>query len=74
MKRNQYDITFLELEMPEMIGYYIIRELEKTGNMNNQNIVISTTSEYISDQQIEELKNKGVKSIFKKPLETGFSA
>lgn len=68
LNKEEYDITFLELDMPEFSGYDIINALQKTGRINKQNIVILTASGVISDEEVTELKNKGVKSYFKKPI------
>ncbi|HJT09661.1 MAG TPA: response regulator [Candidatus Nitrosotalea sp.] len=74
LNKNQYDVTFLELDMPELSGYGIIDELARTGKIDKQNIIILTACDKISDTQISELKNKGVRSYFRKPLDIDFLA
>ena len=51
--------------MPDFSGIDVVKSLKKDGLVESRNIVIFTAS---SDQMIlEEVRNSGVKDIFKKP-------
>jgi CheY-like chemotaxis protein len=69
LENNEYDMTLMELNLPELDGYDIINTLEKTGRIHNQNIVILTASNQVSENEIAELKKQGVKRFLKKPVE-----
>jgi CheY-like chemotaxis protein len=53
--------------MPEFTGYDIINELEKSGKIKEQNIIVLTASAITSDQS-DSLQKQGVKSCLKKPV------
>ncbi len=74
LNKNQYNMTFLELDVSELSGYDIVDELARTGRIDKQNIIILTACDEISDKQISELKNKGIRSYFRKPLDIDFLA
>ena len=69
LKNNEYDMTLMELNLPELDGYDIINTLEKTGRMNRQNIVILTATNSLSEDEITDLKKQGVKLFLQKPIE-----
>jgi DNA-binding response OmpR family regulator len=68
LEKNDYDMILLELNLPGLSGYDIIDALANTGRINEQNIVILTSEIGISEKEIAELKEKGVKSFLEKPL------
>lgn len=68
LKKNQYDLALLEIDMPDKEGYEIIHELGKGGKIHDNSIIVFTTSDSISMQQEEDLKSKGVKYFFAKPV------
>lgn len=68
IQKNEWDCILLDLTMPEVSGYDILDVLEKDGILKSKNITLFTATE-ISDQQIEEVKNKGVKSVLRKPVD-----
>ncbi len=67
MIKEKFDVVILDLAMPEFSGYDIINELEKTGRISEQNIIVLTASA-ISTEQINSLQVQGVKSCLKKPV------
>jgi CheY-like chemotaxis protein len=52
---------------PEFSGYDVINELEKTGRIKEQNIIVLTASA-ISSEQADSLLKQGVKSCLRKPV------
>jgi len=67
MMRQKFDVTILDLAMPEFSGYDVINELEKTGKIKDHNIVVLTASS-ITNDQIDGLLKQGAKSCLKKPV------
>ncbi|TLX84137.1 MAG: response regulator [Thaumarchaeota archaeon] len=68
MTTGQYDIVLLDLAIPEFSGSDIVEELFKSGKIAKLNIVALTASSISADKE-EELKNKGVKAVLKKPID-----
>lgn len=65
IEKDDYDLIFLDIAMPEFSGLDIIRSLKDDGISQSKNIVIFTAS---SDQNVwEEIKNDGAKEVLKKP-------
>ena len=67
MLREKFDVVILDLAMPEFTGYDIINELEKSGKIKEQNIIVLTASAITSNQS-DSLQKQGVKSCLKKPV------
>jgi two-component system OmpR family response regulator len=65
---NQYDLVLLDLSMPEFSGVDVIDQLISLDKMKNQRIVIFTASS-AGEGNFEELKNKGVHSYLRKPID-----
>jgi len=68
IKNNQYDVILLDYSMPEFSGLDVIAKLETMGNLRDFNIVMFTAS-FISESEINELIQKGVREVIKKPIE-----
>lgn len=64
---GKFDVLLLDIAMPEFSGFDIIVDLEKDGRINKEKVIVFTASS-ISNEEINELINKGVKAILKKPL------
>ena len=65
IRNEDYDLILLDLALPEFTGLDVIKSLEQDGIIESKNIVIFTAS---SDRKIlDEIKNSGVKEVFKKP-------
>ncbi|MGA9908740.1 MAG: response regulator [Nitrososphaeraceae archaeon] len=65
IKREKFDLVMLDLAMPEFTGLDVVKSLEQDGIIESKNIVIFTAS---SDRRVlDEIKNSGVKEVFKKP-------
>ncbi|HUU49256.1 MAG TPA: response regulator [Nitrosopumilaceae archaeon] len=65
---NQYDLILLDLSMPEFSGVDVIDQLISKDVMKNQRVVIFTASS-AGEGNFEELKNKGVHSYLRKPID-----
>ena len=65
IRNEEFDLIMLDLAMPEFTGLDVIKSLKQDGKIESKNIVIFTAS---SDRKVlDEIKNSGVKEIFKKP-------
>jgi two-component system OmpR family response regulator len=65
IRNENFDLILLDLAMPEFSGKDVIQSLTK-DQLVQMNIVIFTAS---SDAKVlEQLKNSGIKEIFKKPF------
>ena len=64
IRAEKFDLILLDLAMPDFTGLDVVKSLN--GLIESRNIVIFTAS---SDQDIlKELRNSGIKEIFKKPF------
>lgn len=68
IKTDCFEITMLDLAMPEFSGLDVIDSLEKTGDINRTKIMIMTASE-ISDVELTKLTNRGVIGWIRKPID-----
>lgn len=63
---HNYDAIILDLAMPDISGYDVLRSLKNEGLLRPDKIIISTAS--IVDKVVEEMLSIGVKAILQKPL------
>ena len=68
IKTNNFDIVILDLSMPEFSGYDFLKKLKAEGIIEKIKIIVLTAAMVSQEQEIE-LKNFGVKSILKKPID-----
>lgn len=66
--QEKFDIIVLDLAMPEFSGYDVIKTLQKQNVINNYKILVLTASS-ITDPEIEQLTNGGVRACLKKPVQ-----
>ena len=65
IRKDKFDLILLDIAMPEFTGLDIIKSIKQDGPIESKNIVIFTAS---SDRRVlDEIKNSGVKEVFKKP-------
>ena len=65
IRNEEFDLIMLDLAMPEFTGLDVVKSLEQDGIIESKKIVIFTAS---SDRRVlDEIKNSGVKEVFKKP-------
>ena len=65
---KKHDIVLLDLAMPDISGYDIIESLEKKDMLKDIKIIVLTASS-LSDQELNELVEKGVRACLRKPVE-----
>ena len=68
IKHGKYDAILLDISMPEVSGHDVINELEKTGKLKSNKIILFTASS-ITNDEIEKLKIRGVNACLKKPVQ-----
>ena len=65
IRSEKFDLILLDIAMPEFSGGDVIESLKQDRLIESKNIVIFTAS---SDQRIlDEMRNSGIKEVFKKP-------
>ncbi len=66
IRNDEFDLILLDIAMPEFTGGDVIESLKQDRTIESKNIVIFTAS---SNQNLfNEMKNSGVKEVFKKPF------
>jgi len=68
LDNDVFDVTILDISMPEFSGIDVVESLNKSGRINEQKIIILTASS-VSNEELDKLKDKGVKEILKKPFQ-----
>jgi CheY-like chemotaxis protein len=65
IRKEKFDLILLDVAMPGFSGWDILQSLKQDRLIEPMNIVVFTAS---SDQKLfNEMKNSGVKEVFKKP-------
>jgi len=68
LENEIFDVTLLDIDMPELSGIDIVNALHKSGRIKDQKIVIFTASR-VEEEIVHDLKEKGVVDYFQKPME-----
>jgi DNA-binding response OmpR family regulator len=68
LDNDVFDVTILDVSMPEFSGIDVVHALSESGRIKEQKIVILTASS-VSNDELDKLKDLGVKEILKKPLQ-----
>lgn len=68
IKEKRYDVILLDLAMPEFDGYAVIKDLEENNLLKDRNIIVFTAST-ITQEELDGLVNRGVKSYMLKPID-----
>jgi len=69
---QRFDAILLDLAMPEFSGLDVIESLKKSSKISYQNIILFTASS-ATDKEIDVLlKNDGIKSCIRKPVDINF--
>ncbi|MFB5609974.1 MAG: response regulator [Nitrosarchaeum sp.] len=68
LQNQKFDVTLLDLAMPEFSGRDLVMHLKSNGKINEHNIVCLTASSPSSEYE-DELRSMGVKAILKKPID-----
>ena len=67
IREQKFDVVLLDVAMPEFSGADVVNELYKDGTIKKQNIILFTASS-ITDSEIREIMNKGVRGCLRKPV------
>ena len=65
---GQFDVTFLDIAMPDFSGLDVIDELVKAGKLR-KNLVVLFTASSITDSEVDALVKLGVHSCLRKPVQ-----
>jgi len=65
IESNNYDAVILDISMPEFSGHDVIAALCESGKIKENKIIVMTASVTV-DNDLQELKDKGVHSVLKK--------
>ena len=69
IRKNKYDLVFLDMSMPNITGLEVIDTLVQEGIIKKQRVTLFTAS-YLGVEDIEtNLHEKGVYSILAKPAD-----
>jgi len=68
IKEKRHDVVLLDLAMPEFDGYAVIKDLEENNLLKDCNIIVFTAST-ITQEELDGLVNRGVKSYILKPID-----
>jgi len=68
IESNNYDAVILDISMPEFSGIDVVNALNESGKIKENKIIIMTASVQ-GDEDLAHLKEKGVHTILKKPVE-----
>lgn len=68
IKENRHDVILLDLAMPEFDGYSVIKDLEENNMLKDHKIIVFTAST-ITQEELDDLVNRGVTSYILKPID-----
>jgi CheY-like chemotaxis protein len=66
IRKEKFDLILLDLSIPEVSGWDVVKSLEQDGLIGSRNIVIFTAS--LDQPLLKDIKDLGVKELFKKPF------
>lgn len=69
IKNEKYDYIFLDIHMPELSGFDIIKNLESEDILKDQKIIIFSAHDFKAAEIKELLKKEGIKGYLKKPIQ-----
>lgn len=69
IKNEQFDIVFLDIQMPVISGLDIIQELEIENLLKEQNIIVFSTNNFNSQEIDSLLKKEGIEACLEKPIQ-----
>ncbi len=68
IKENRHDVILLDLAMPEFDGFAVIKDLEENNMLKDHKVIVFTAST-ITEEELDELVNRGVSSYILKPID-----
>ena len=69
IRNNQYDVVFLDLQMPEVTGIDVINALIDEDKIQKQKVIMFTASYIHIDENIKALAEAGHYMILQKPAD-----
>ena len=69
IKRENYDVVFLDMLMPEISGFDIIQVLESENILKDQKVIIFSAHSFTASEVDDFLKKDGIVACLKKPIE-----
>jgi two-component system, OmpR family, response regulator len=67
IKSQEFDLTLLDLAMPEFSGMDIIKSLKQDNLLGKKKVVVLTAST-LNQDDIDSLIGDGVRTVLKKPI------
>lgn len=67
IRSEDFDVTILDLAMPEFSGVDVINSLKEDNLLGKKNIVVLTAST-VDGKDAESFLQEGIKAILKKPI------
>ncbi|MBS0350620.1 MAG: response regulator [Proteobacteria bacterium] len=67
IKKNSFDLIFMDLELPVMNGLDVIRTIRKIKNKNREKPIIALTA-HMGEASIENCKQVGANDVINKPI------
>ena len=68
IKESRHDVVLLDLAMPEFDGFAVIKDLEENNMLKDHKVIVFTAST-ITEEDLDELVNRGVSSYILKPID-----
>ncbi len=68
IKEDKHDVILLDLAMPEFDGFAVIKHLEEENMLKDHKVIVFTAST-ITEEDLDELVNRGVSSYILKPID-----
>ena len=68
IKESRHDVVLLDLAMPEFDGFSVIKDLEENNMLKDHKVIVFTAST-ITEEDLDELVNRGVASYILKPID-----
>ena len=68
LSKDEFDIVLLDITMPDVSGFDVVRKLCETNQLDENKIILFTAAS-ISDSEIDKWKKIGVKACIRKPFE-----
>jgi len=68
LENEIFDAVILDIAMPDFSGFDVVNALHESGRIKDQKIIAFTAS-LVDEEQINDLKEKGVRDFLEKPID-----